>query len=300
MRSSIITVVLLYVFMMLFAPTSKQVMNDVDIKRTKQTLNLASKVLVNSIDLEGVSYETFSLGYYLENEDFVKIDKDKLLSEFKDVLYKRYLNADSYQEMQRRIPALVLTYGDRFYVAERKLVLKPGGNRTKLEDHEAQFVWLAPMFYTVVDDNGRLLYLNLRDETSTFYQYQGGKSVPVKVSNDTVRIKGQKLTKELRDSLVIDSINRVVQAITYDPAHGSQGFKLQIRPDDFGSKDTSNMSYNERQDYYRQLREVSNFNVLEGITFFIIYASDDEGVSYNDRVVLRNYNAAGFTLWKRY
>jgi hypothetical protein len=290
----------LVVFVMIFYPSARQTINDLDVQKTKQTLNLASKVLVNAIDLEGANYEVFSLGYYLENEDMIKIDKDRLVSEFNNLLYSRYLDADKLAQVQASIPALVLTYGDKFYVAERKTSLKPGGNVNNPSDYNISFEWLPPMFYTLTDDSGRLIYVNLRDETSMYYEKKDTKITAVKLHNKDVFVGGKRLDKEIRDKTVISNINRVVQEVTYDPANDSNGFQIQIRTAGFENKDTSGMNIKEKQDYYNELREISNFNVLEGITFFIIYAADSEGVSNNELFRYRNYNASGFTLVKRY
>lgn len=291
------------VIMLLCYITIPQVLEDVnkyEKRDIKTTMNLASKSLVNSIDMGGASYEIFSLGHYLENEDLIQIDQDRLIKEFNDVLYKNTLNPEYMKELQRRIPLMVLSYGDRFYVAEMKLTPPANGNRQNIEEWDVSYVWLPPIYYNFVDDAGRLIYVTARDEVGTYYQGYGATEVPMKVDLDTVTKNGVPVTKQMKEELIVEKLNSVVLAKTVDPANLNGGLKIRIKPDGLEDLDISSYTAEQKDEYFELLYELDNFNILDGITFFIVYSEDDvrgfDGTTFH----YTNYNATGFTLSKRY
>lgn len=260
-------------------------------EQMKHNLNMGSKVLINAIDTSGANSEVLSLGYYLQNEDALTIDKSKLVKEFSEVFRSNFANDVAYKEAQRHIPAMLLTYGDRYYLAKIKM---SDGDSKSLDSYKIQYSWSAPMYYTVTDDSGRLLYLNMRYDTSTYYS--GEKATLVK--NSEVMVGGKTLTPTVRDHLIIDKINTTVGQVTTDPLDDSASFKINIRARGEFDKEPTDKS--QVQAYREQLRYGSNFNVLEGITYFVLYSSDKNGYLRDKVFRYRNYNAAGFTLVGRY
>ncbi|MEO2202149.1 hypothetical protein ABGV42_00140 [Paenibacillus pabuli] len=288
-------------FNWIFVPFAEVKAHDYEVHKTQHVIQTSTKALISARQVQDNDYFNLSEGYMLESDDVVNIDLDVLRDEFIQSIYR---NTGSIKEQNRflnNIPMLALTYGDRFYLGINRGYVPTGGTSSNIDDYSVTYDWLPPMYYTVIDDSGRLMYLNLRDETS--YYYQAVSTVnenKIVVDNSTVSIGGKKLTKDLRDKLVIEKINAHVHRMTRDPYEKNYGFEIQIRPAGMENADISGYTPKQRSDYYSKLIQMSNFNILEGITFFVIYSTDEPKYIRDRDYQYRNYNASGFTLYKRF
>ena len=102
--------------------------------------------------------------------------------------------------------------------------------------------------------------------------------------------------KELVNTIVSEKVNNTVQSLTTRPEDYSNDLSLGNGIDiQFGETlDTSQGIYSEED-----IRQ-TNFNFLEGITFFMVYQSLEQSTFTFGEMAFRTYNVAGFTLKSQY
>jgi hypothetical protein len=302
MSNSVYFLAFILFFNWIFVPFAEVKAHDYSVHKTQHIIQSSTKSLVSARQLQDNDYFNLSEGYLLKTDDSVDVDLDVLRDEFIQSIYRSTGSVTEQNKFLNNVPMVALTYGDRFYLgAQRGYIPIFGGTSKDLNKYSITYDWLAPIYYTVIDDSGRLIYLNLRDETSFYYQYLGGKNEnKVMVNNSSVYVGGKPITKAVRDQVIIAKINEHVHRLTRDPYDQNYGFDIQIRPAGLENTDISGYSPKQRADYYSKLIQMSNFNVLEGITFFVVYAVDEPQFIRDKSHHYRNYNASGFTLYKRF
>ena len=93
-----------FVFILLFAsvalPLDMQLNNKAKIENIKQMLNLSAKVLINNIDSENLKLIDVSLGSTIPKNVEISVNKDKLLNDFFDTVYKNLNNTEIFESIK--------------------------------------------------------------------------------------------------------------------------------------------------------------------------------------------------------
>jgi len=220
----------------------------------KQALNLSAKAVACAIDGSKSNYDEMAKGMDRSELSEIAIDNDKLLSEFYDVLYKNILNNESFERIKAGIPAKVVVYYDRFYIA---------GNDDK---------WSPPFYFTHYS-GGKLLYLFTKSDIAYYYDNSG-----IKVFTN---IHAENISREQKNDIIINKVNSAIFQYTFDSVTG-KGLTVQIR-----NPENNEAEYKVRHSY---------FNVLDGITFFVLY-KENTGIGVDTREFeYANYNVVGYTV----
>ncbi|MBN4051004.1 hypothetical protein JYU01_01780, partial [bacterium AH-315-L21] len=106
--------------------------------------------------------------------------------------------------------------------------------------------WELPIFFTY-DYMGETVYLNTKNNLAYFYNNDGSR-----VYKDVSEFG---ITVEEKEQIIIDAVNNVVSEYTIKKEKGKT---LNI-----------NIKNKHREDIHKKMSEAS-FNVLEGITFFVV------------------------------
>ncbi len=249
---AIIIIIIMIAFS--FIPMALLNHNQFQVGEIKQNLNLSAKALINSIDKEVVNVDNIAEGFNRSNEQEVSINKDKLLREFYDVLFKNYHHEKNFAGIKSRLVVKLLVLHDRFYVAN-------------LHDQ-----WSPPFYFTDYQ-LGKQIYFNTRNHTIYYYDETSEKVYqPMELYGTTAEIKNQ---------LIIDKINSVIGNETAIYREEGQ-LAIEIR-----NQESNIGDYNSKY---------QNFNVLEGITFFVIYQEDSKIEINREFFQYKNYNVVGYTL----
>lgn len=132
--------------------------------------------------------------------------------------------------------------------------------------------WSPPFFFTLQDEAHGLIYLSVNENTA--YYYNGLIKTPVSLGD-------LGLDEKKRNEIIISSINDKVARFTYE-INDRNSLRIQIQnPYINNSEAKVKMSY---------------FNVLEGITFFVVYAEDTRITINSKDFHYKNYNVTGYTL----
>lgn len=134
--------------------------------------------------------------------------------------------------------------------------------------------WSFPFFFTSEIPGIGEIYLQAGSDKA--YIYEG-------VSRKYITLDEAGITPEQRDDLIIECINKKILSYTWEPARGgSIGIKIR----------------NPLKTSLPASLEDSCFNVLEGTTFFVVYASDRNLDIQWGSFHYKNYNVTGYTLVK--
>lgn len=219
----------------------------------KNNLNLSARVLINSIDKRIPNMDELSEGYGKSPAYNISVDKDRLISEFYDVLSKNILDEFWYAETKKSIKAKILVYNDRFYICD------------SLDR------W-SPPYYFICEYNNKTLYINSEVETAYYYEDDD-----TKINND---ISSFGLTLEKRDEIIISKLNKEISKYTTDEFNESINIKIYYSNKTDGAYKAENF----------------NFNVLDGLTFFVVYMYKDRINAFDNEIKASNYQVAGYTL----
>jgi hypothetical protein len=249
---SAIIIVLVIIF--IFVPLSVLNSNNAEIRNIKQSMNLSARALENCVSREDTNLQNLADGYDKPPEREIKVDKNKLLSEFKDIFNKNMCYKTNFEDIYDRIYIKVLVYKDMFYIADNK-------------DE-----WSQPFFFTIQQEAYGQIYLSVNENMAYYFQ---GKSKTYGSLVDFGLDEGK------RNEIIIKSINDKVAQYTYEIGERNS-LKIQIRDPYIQDNDEKvKMSY---------------FNVLEGVTFFVVYAEDTD-INVNSKDYhYKNYNVTGYTM----
>jgi len=117
MGQSIAVIIIVIFLIVLMVPMVLLSNNQYEIRDMKQSLNLSAKVLINAITVDEGNTNDLSEGFSRSRNQEISVDKEKLLREFYDVLYKNHYNDEDFQEIKKKLLLKVLVLNDRFYVA---------------------------------------------------------------------------------------------------------------------------------------------------------------------------------------
>ncbi|MCX8130732.1 MAG: hypothetical protein N3I35_11610 [Clostridia bacterium] len=255
----IIAAVLIILFIIFaFVPLAHLNNNHVEIQSVKQDLNLAARAVCNSFKKSFENYESLSEGYEQTACTDIRLDKARLLREFYDILKKNCYNGIKFSQMKERICLKVLVYSDRFFIADRS-------------DR-----WSPPFFFNIYKGQPINDIVALNTVTDDVSFYKNSEKIILPVTHPDVGIM-----PEEKEQIIINRLNEVISQNTYDEAK-KRGLAIKIR-----NPDKSDMTYRLEYRY---------FNILEGITFFVLYAEDESVFIHNRSYEFKNYNVAGYTL----
>lgn len=132
--------------------------------------------------------------------------------------------------------------------------------------------WSTPYFF--VEEHGDdILYFNTKNNQLYFYNDLG------EMVFEPISAYG--FSEEQKNDLIINTINRVVLQYTYEKETG-KGFKIELNNP--GKEDVE----------YR--KKYGNFNVLNGMTFFVVYAQDTFIDVNRKDFEYHHYNVVGYTM----
>lgn len=306
MQQIIATIALLFLLISTFVPLAMYQTNRNESSLIKQNLNLATKAVVVSLEDTKKNYSELSHGYYMDEKKIDAFDHERLLEEFDSILQNNC--NQEYEKIKQSIKVKVLCYHDRFYITANKL--NPGAIEPYTIDDFTAGEWLPPYFYnTVVKEksSGKNKLVNLSTISNTAW-YSDDSGI-IEQPLTSFRKENSDLTEEVKNDLIIEKINKVIAQNTFkydtaqitvgDPYYHNPGLSINIlNPSklkkSFSGVDlaTNQKSINEFAEYRQTY---SDFNVLEGITFFVVYSDDKRFDSTDKEFRYHNYNVAGHT-----
>lgn len=134
-------------------------------------------------------------------------------------------------------------------------------------------LWSPPFFFTLQHE-GIEYYLNSKDNKAYYYDDTGNKISDVNISDLGISLKE-------KNDIIINKINQMVGQLTYETGL-RDGITIRIF-----NKDNNDKNY---------ISENCHFNILDGLTFFVVYASNKHMLFYGKKLNYKNYNVAGYTL----
>ncbi len=253
-----ITAVILILILTLFVfiPLSYLNENYQERQNIKQNLNLSAKALLGAIEKKSQSVDGLSNGHFSEDLTNIQVNKELLLENFYELLYKNYYQKRKFDKVKEQIIIKVLVYEDRFFIADQ------------------QDKWSPPYFFSMEDPRAqRLLYFNTINDNVYYYDNNG---IMTWESLDNCGMNSQG-----KNEIIINKINEVIAQYTSTEAT-KNGLEIKIKNPD-------------KLDVIYQM-ENKHFNVLEGITFFVVYTHDTKLSLYNKSFKYDNYSVVGYTM----
>jgi hypothetical protein len=247
----------LLIIIFLFIPSSYLQRVNNENHEIKQSLNLSARVLANCIEKEITNSRDIAMGYGRPKLTAVRVDKERLLPEFYQVLLKNSGSQESFERIRPRMLVKILVCYDVLYVA-------------KYDDK-----WDIPYYFTF-NIGSDIIYLNVRDDTVRYFDSAG-----IERSDKTIIDYG--LTKEMKNDIIISKINSVVAKYTSEKVIRDNGLKIEI----FNSSKQDPAYLAHKQDY---------FNALDGISFFVVYAENTAANVNRTDFQYIDYNVVGYTV----
>ena len=254
MHNVITCILLILIISFILLPLIFLSENNLDIRETKRALNLASRAVGVSIEEKKTNLLNMAKGYRGSEQDFIEIDKDRLLFEFYDVLHSNIPADDKFEKIKSSIKAKIIVYYDRFFVAD------------------SNDGWSAPYFFTVEKD-GRLIYLYSNNNKAYYYDKDGN------VKDTDIKALG--ISEMEKNDIVISKLNEVVGKYT-SGQEDARGLSIQI--------------LNPANDNAGYIAKNSGFNVLDDITFFVVYKDNFHLEENRYKIKYQNFNVAGYTV----
>lgn len=249
--------IILLIIIFLFIPTSYLQRVNNENHDIKQHLNLSARVLADCIEKEITNSRDIALGYSRPKLTPVRVDRDRLLPEFYEVLLKNSGSRENFERTKSRLLVKILVYYDMLYVA-------------KNDDS-----WDIPYYFTF-NVGSDIIYLNTRDDTVRYFDSAGTERSDRSISD-------YGLTREQKNDIIIGKINSAVAKYTSEKVIRDSGLNIEI----FNPSKQDPAYLASKQDY---------FNVLDGITFFVVYAENTRmNVNRTDFQYI-NYNVVGYTV----
>ncbi|MCX7921391.1 MAG: hypothetical protein N3B21_05125 [Clostridia bacterium] len=239
-----------------FVPLAVLSENRSEVQLVKQNLNLAARAVCNAIESSEVNYENISKGYE-RNAIAEEITIDK------DRLLGEFndvLAKNYYDEAK--------TNGVKSRIYLKVLVYN---DKFFVVDKTEE--WSLPYFFTYYSNSlSDFVYLSTLSDQA--YYYSGGNKVYQPMTNFGI-------TNEQKNDIIINKINEVVAKYTNDITE-IDPLKIEIKNPD-------------KQDIEYKVKH-RNFNVLDGITFFVVFAEDTNLFVNSKSFKFKNYNVTGYTL----
>ena len=132
--------------------------------------------------------------------------------------------------------------------------------------------WSPPYFFTI-QKSGNIIYFNSKNDLVYYYNATGDK-VYSNISNFDIK-------QEQRQQVIIDKLNSIVSQHTFDQIR-QKGLKIE--------------TYNPFKADGEYIAKYSRFNILDGLTFFVVFAEDKRVYLDNREFKYKNYNVVGYTM----
>ncbi len=212
---SILIIIVLVIFT--FVPMS--LLNDsrLEVQDLKHNINLAARALGCAVDKSEVQlsyedYEKLSEGFERSDTVIVSIDKQRLLDDFNDILYKNYYDSTRYSEVKHRILLKALVDGDKFFISGS-------------DDN-----WGPPYYFLFNSDqpDSHQVYINTLNDDAFFYDVENNKTA---VTINDFYYKGERVDRQTKNDIIIDRINTVISGYT-QRAGRSGSLSIKIRNPD--------------------------------------------------------------------
>lgn len=222
----------------------------------EQNLNLSARVLKNSIINKASNMRVLAIGEF----EYMEIDKEKLLSDFYDVLYKNYNNVEKFEIIKSNLIVKILIMIDRFYICG------------------SDDVWREPIFFIEYNESiNKMVYFNILN--SNIYYIEN-------TSKKYMILEDIGITLDYKNDFIISRINNYIGRYTRRNVYEKAGFSQYSLKIMIKNKEKNNVEYKVENRY---------FNALEGITFLIIYADEKEVYLLNEIYNYKKYNISGYT-----
>jgi hypothetical protein len=190
---TILNVILFLIFTSVFVILGLVDRNEYDKADTKQSINLAAKQLINSIDKSSLTTEELSKGYTNDSTN-INIDMKRLIVNFENTLKRTYPNDIKYESLKKSIKFKSVIYYDRIYFTDKNTL-------DSIENIE------APIYFTYHDvATGRLLYLNTVKTDVYYYDNSNNKII------DNITNYG--LSEKQKNEIIINKINTIIRNYT--------------------------------------------------------------------------------------
>ncbi len=230
--------------------------NDFNNHNMKESLNLSARALSDSIEKTRINYAELAKDYSKNELSVIEINKDTLLNEFYDILYKNVLDESRFGSIKNRLILKMLVYYDKFYVAD------------------ANDNWSIPYYFTTTIGN-ELIYFNTKNNTAAYYDSSG----TIKYNRD---ISFYSITPVQKNDIIINKINTIVMQYTSEKVVRENGLRIEIK-----NPANPDNDYRVKKSY---------FNALNGITFFVVYVENTSIAVNNRDIKYKNYNVVGYTI----
>lgn len=249
-------IVLLIVTVFIFIPTMGLKEVHDSNQEIKQALNLSTRVIGNCIERSKINFTELAKGYERDVNTPIEVDRERLLKEFYQLMSKNFPSERKFQSVKDKLLIKVVVYYDEFFVANKS------------------DSWSAPYFFTW-NAGSELAYLNTQNDVVSYYDSSGNKRI-----DRTIADYG--LNEEQKNDRIIQQLNSVIAQYTSEKLVRENGLKIEIQ----------NPARNDQQ--YKLSK--SFFSVLDGVTFFVVYA-ENPWMSVNSRdIKYQNYNVVGYTV----
>jgi len=241
-------------FICVFVPAALLVQNNFERMEIRDAICLSAKALAGSLKHTAGNYRLIAEGKLNDGNSEIEIDKERLLQEFYSTLKLNILNDKKFEQLVAAMKIKILVYSDRFYVAD------------------SMDRWSAPYFFTVEKD-GLIFYL-FNSSTKAYYYNDSGDKIYADIQDIGI-------SKEHKNSIIIDKLNAVVNEFTYSYEDKNR-FSIKIL-----NPESNDIMY---------LKEYAMFNVLDGITFFVVCTDSKNTVIREKGIKYKNYNVIGYTI----
>ncbi|MTI48726.1 hypothetical protein [Sporosalibacterium faouarense] len=193
---------------------------------------------------------------------------------YKKNMYEESIEVDKERLLQEFYETLYTNYynEDLYRQIKKNILIKMIVYSDKCYVAKKNDKWSPPYFFTK-ESGGKLIYFNSNNDLAYYYNSSNNR-IYTNISNLGI-------TEKEKQQIVIDKINSIVAQNTYGD-NREMGLKIGM--------------YNPFNIDGKYMESYSRFNVLDGLTFFIVHASDRNIFLDNKEFRYNNYTVIGYTM----
>lgn len=256
------SVVIIVIIIFLFIPSALLTSTRNEKQRVKHEMNLSARVLAGCIMNTPQNFIEISEGYRRKSLLQLEIDKSKLIRDFYEAMKSNIPDLAAFDDLKKCFRIKALVYCDKFLIAD------------ELDR------WSPPYFF-ILNKNGRSLFVNTENDDAYYYDNTGKE---VHVTLETVGVSSRE-----KNDAIINRVNEVIAFYTskfvgnnLSAGKGAIGLGIKIF-----NPENKDAVYNHENSY---------FNILEGITFFVVYDKYEVINVLGRDITIKNYGVVGYTL----